>query len=365
MTIDETTTNTVVVTGTPTDSGGGTLCNEGESTLECDVDDEDTALVEVVVPPPGALAITKDVTSGPTLNDDGTYTLAYDVVVSNTGGRPISYDLTDEFLFAEGVEVTDVVVENIEPGDIPVNENFDGESDQAIASATLAPGASHRYRITVTADVSGVTDVDALDCELDPDEDGTGFLNRATVNPSAEDCAPIDTRADIRVDKEVDRTSVVIDPANNARTRLTYTIVVTNDGPGVAVDVIVTDTLPGGVVPVSAVPSVGTCAREGAILTCRLGTMAPEAEEEIVVTIELLPTQPVGPVRNSVEVETSSPGDDPDNNVSAAVTVVRRPGQLPATGNAGLATPLTVATTLLLAGAGMVVVARRRRRSVV
>ncbi len=365
MTIAETTTNTVVVTGTPTESGGIPLCREGESTLECDVDDQDTATVVVVPPAPGALAITKDVTSGPDRNPDGTFTLAYDVVVSNTGGTPIAYDLTDEFLFAEGVEILDVVVENIRPGDIPVNENFDGESDQVIASATLAPGANHRYRITVTADVGGVTDVDALDCELDPGEDGTGFLNRATVNPSAEDCAPIDTRADIRVDKVVDRTTVEINPANNVRTRLTYTIVVTNDGPGVATDVVVTDTLPGGVVPVSAVPSVGSCTRAGAIVTCELGTMAPEAEEEIVVTIELLPTQPVGPVRNSVAVETSSPGDDPANNVSAAVTVVRRPGQLPATGNAGLATPLTVATTLLLAGSAMVVVARRRRRPVV
>ena len=107
--------------------------------------------------PVGELAITKEVTSGPTRNADGTYTIAYDVVVSNTGDGPIDYDLTDEFLFAAGVVVTEISVENIEPGDIAVNDAFDGDTDQAIASATLAPGASHRYRITVTADVSAVT----------------------------------------------------------------------------------------------------------------------------------------------------------------------------------------------------------------
>ena len=64
MTIDETTTNTVVVTGTPTESGGVPLCSETESTPECDVEDDDHAVVEVVPPPPGELAITKEVTSG-------------------------------------------------------------------------------------------------------------------------------------------------------------------------------------------------------------------------------------------------------------------------------------------------------------
>ena len=165
MTIDETTTNTVVVTGTPTNSDGTPLCPEGDNPVECDVTDDDPATVEVVPPPPGELAITKDVTvRARRENDDGTYTLAYDVVVSNTGGSPIDYDLTDEFLFGEGVVVTEVAVENVRPGDIPVNEDFDGDTDQFIASSTLAPGANHRYRITVTADTSEVTSVEALDC---------------------------------------------------------------------------------------------------------------------------------------------------------------------------------------------------------
>ena len=225
-------------------------------------------------------------------------------------------------------------MENVRPGDIPVNENFDGDTDQAIASATLAAGASHRYRITVTADVSAVTTVEALDCVVDPGEEGTGFLNRATVNPSAEACAPIDNVADLRVTKNVDRTEVIVDPSDDDFTRLTYTIEVTNDGPGTATDVVVTDTLPGGVVPVSAVPTVGSCTRDGATLTCPLGTMAVGTTEEIVVTIDLLPTQPVGTVRNVVSVDSSSHDPDPTNNDDEAQTEVERPGGLlPATGS--------------------------------
>ena len=56
------------------------------------------------------------------------------------------------------------------------------------------------------------------------------------------------------------------------------------------------------------------------------------------------------------------PPVDASDTATVNVTPV---AQLPATGNRGLATPLTVATTLLLAGSAMVVVARRRRRPVV
>ena len=85
--------------------------------------------------------------------------------------------------------------------------------------------------------------------------------------------------------------------------------------------------LPGGVVPVAAVPSVGSCTRDGAVLTCPLGTLAVGTTEEIiVVTIDLLPTQPVGTVRNTVAVDSSSHDPDPSNNVDDAQTEVDRPG---------------------------------------
>jgi hypothetical protein len=157
--------------------------------------------------PPRGLAITKEVTGGPVLTREDTFTVVYDVVVSNTGEVALAYDLSDMFLFAEGVVVTAVTVENIEPGDIPVNPGFDGAADLAIAGATLDRGTSHRYRVTVTAVVSDVSSVEALDCDLDRGEKGTGFLNRATVNPSAEDCAVIQL-----LPEELPPTGLQIDP---------------------------------------------------------------------------------------------------------------------------------------------------------
>jgi uncharacterized repeat protein (TIGR01451 family) len=171
--------------------------------------------------------------------------------------------------------------------------------------------------------------------------------------------------AELRVTKVVDRTAVTVDPSSTAMTRLTYTIEVTNEGPGTATDVVVTDTLPGGVVPVSAVPTVGTCTRDGATLTCLLGTIAIGATETITVTIDLLPTQPVGTVANRVGVDSLSEDPDPTNNAAEALTQVNRPSAaLPATGNRDVAAPVTIATVLLLVGTGMFGVARWRRRSV-
>ena len=116
-------------------------------------------------------------------------------------------------------------------------------------------------------------------------------------------------------------------------TRLTYTIVVTNLGPGTATDVVITDTLPGGVVPVSAVPSVGSCTRQGAVLTCALGALAVGGTAEITVIIDLLPTQPVGNVRNTVAVSSSSFDPNPSNNRDEAVTNVATGGSsIPITG---------------------------------
>ena len=105
---------------------------------------------------PGALAITKIVSSPPAPNPDGTYTLAYDVAVSNIGFGPTAYTLTDLFAFAPGVAVTQVTTVNLTPGTIPTNPSFDGAANPIVATATLAGGVTDTYRVTVTANVAAV-----------------------------------------------------------------------------------------------------------------------------------------------------------------------------------------------------------------
>lgn len=74
-----------------------------------------------------------------------------------------------------------------------------------------------------------------------------------------------------------------------AQSPLTYTLVVTNDGPGVASAVRVTDTLPASGLRFGSVAATqGTCARSGNLVSCDLGRMNPDTA--IVVTIHVTPT---------------------------------------------------------------------------
>jgi uncharacterized repeat protein (TIGR01451 family) len=308
----------------------------------------------------GPPTIAKRVSSPPTRNADGTYTLAYDVDVTNTSAVMTTYTLTDQFAFAAGVVVRGVQVSNVTPGDVALAAGFDGAAQPVVATSTIAAGATHTFRITVTADTTGVSTVTALDCTLDPGETGTGFLNRATVNPTAEACAPIPDLADISVTKVVDRTEVVIDSAGSSRTRLGYTILVRNAGPGTARDVVVADTLPGGVVPLPFTWPGGECSRSGAVVTCPVGTLAPGVSVRIVGAIELLSTQPAGDVRNSVAVLSSTPDPDPSNQRASAVTRVTMSAAVAITG-AQVAGIALAGLGVLGLGLGLLLVARRRR----
>jgi hypothetical protein len=74
-----------------------------------------------------------------------------------------------------------------------------------------------------------------------------------------------------------------------------------------------------------------------------------------------LPSQPVGTVHNSVEVDASSPDPDLSNNDAEADTVVRQPGgELSFTGSQ-IASIIVIAVVLLGGGWVLVVLARRRR----
>ncbi len=190
------------LTGEVTDAAADCVLGEGEAgtgflnsavvTWESG-QDQDQACGPILRP---GLVIDKTVSSAPARNPDGSMTIAYEIAVTNTGMASTDYELTDVLAFGQGTTVLDVAVTNDVPGDVSVNPGFDGGDDPFIATATLpgvGPGvaATHLYTVVVIADVSAVTSPAARDCVLDPGESGTGFLNRATVNPTAEACAEI------------------------------------------------------------------------------------------------------------------------------------------------------------------------------
>ncbi len=99
---------------------------------------------------------------------------------------------------------------------------------------------------------------------------------------------------------------------------LTYTITVTNNGPGGATDVSVTDTLPSGVSFVSVTPSQGTCSGTSTVI-CNLGTINNSATATVTLVVTATPG---GTVSNTASVASASCDAAAGNNSATASTTV-------------------------------------------
>jgi uncharacterized repeat protein (TIGR01451 family) len=121
--------------------------------------------------------------------------------------------------------------------------------------------------------------------------------------------------SDLAVTK-IDLVDPVTVDTDNPTATITYEIVVTNNGPARAENVVATDTLPATVTFVSATPEVGSCAHAAGIVTCDLGDMEPGASVTIFIVVE---TEAAGEVTvptvlNVVEVVSDTDDNNPDNN---------------------------------------------------
>jgi uncharacterized repeat protein (TIGR01451 family) len=112
------------------------------------------------------------------------------------------------------------------------------------------------------------------------------------------------------------------DPVKEGQT-LTYTIEVTNLGPGTAQGVTVTDTLDSHVDFVSAAATQGTCDRKGRKVTCSLGELAANSPSPATVTLTAIPKK-AGMLSNSATVAVGPGDNDPNsaNDTDAESTTV-------------------------------------------
>ena len=127
--------------------------------------------------------------------------------------------------------------------------------------------------------------------------------------PSAGE-VPLDP-ADLRISKSDDEDPVAVGDT------ITYTIVVTNDGPDDAENVELVDTLPAGVTFLSA--SDG-CDESAGVVTCSLGKIKSTKSKtiEIVVRADVADDQ-----TNTATVSSDTPDPDPSDNTDSETTNVR------------------------------------------
>jgi uncharacterized repeat protein (TIGR01451 family) len=120
---------------------------------------------------------------------------------------------------------------------------------------------------------------------------------------------------------------------------LTYTIVVTNNGPDGATGTSLSQNLPPGVTFGSASPDQGSCGQAAGVVSCNLGALA--VGQSTTITVTVIPTTP-GTITSTVSVSSNEADSNLSNNADATVTLVLGPTATP-TSNA-TPTPTPTAT---------------------
>src|SRR5690606_37640139 len=155
-------------------------------------DPSDDETVDLCVP--SVLELDKT-TTGANQNADGSWTVTYDVVVTNAALFSGRYNLSDTLEYGAGITPTSASW-------ALVGSTISGTWDLAAGTTTvlatdflIPAGASHTYTVTVVADVAaGVIGSEPGQCSGDEGTDGGGFLNAANLTAyeqdiTARDCA--------------------------------------------------------------------------------------------------------------------------------------------------------------------------------
>ena len=185
----------------------------------------DEAKATVSVTPVPKLTIDKSVKSAPTFSA-GTWTVAYDVAVKNTGTTTTTYSLTDSPTFGPNVSVTKIAVSgaaNIDPYTA---------GQPIVTNKSIAANTTDTYTVTVQFTVGLSASSTDLDCAIQGTETGTGTLNTATATYSGgtikdDACSAVPK---LTIVKEVAGADGVVATADGAGT-VVYDIDVTNVGP--------------------------------------------------------------------------------------------------------------------------------------
>ena len=143
--------------------------------------------------------------------------------------------------------------------------------------------------------------------------------------------------------------------------RLTYTILVNNRGPSDAHNVVVSDTLPDQLQPISVTTTKGEAALEGQVVTVRIDSLAP-GELVTITIVAVVKAGTVGgqTVTNMAQVISAESRTPSMSSVDALISQT----PLPQSGESDASLPLLLLLVLALCvGSGLLL--RRRRPSLV
>lgn len=224
-------------------------------------------------------------------------TLAYDLTVTNDGPDP-----------ATGVSIEDtlpagVIFQSADAGCTAAGQTV------TCAIGALASGANETRQITVQVPISLGTQT---------------LTNTAVTSGNEGDPTPGNNTDDAvtTVGPAADLAVVKSGPASiDQGGNITWTIVVTNNGPSTATDVEINDPLPAGTALVATQPSQGTCGTTDP-LECDLGSIPAGGTAQVLVTASTDRGLGGSSITNRVTVDGAEPDVDPSNNSSEVVTAI-------------------------------------------
>ena len=237
------------------------------------------------------VSVDKSISSGPTDNFDGTFTIVYSVDVTNTAtGGTGQYDLSDVATFSPGVTIDSQAVVNTVPGTIVTDATFP-TSGTIVTGQTILPGATHTYEVTVVATLAVDSTTTYVECSSTTGAAGEGLYNEAELTVNGEittDDVCEDIAGDLMIEKSDDGVELVVGDF------VEYQLKVTNVG-GVSTGspVIVTDVLPVEFQWVDFPDTAGSlpfCNQSDQTLTCEIDATLVDAGGEstsFLVTAEV------------------------------------------------------------------------------
>jgi uncharacterized repeat protein (TIGR01451 family) len=284
----------VEVTGTWSTTATGVVSNTATTTSATPDPntDNNTSTVTVTLAPSADVSVVKT-TSTPTVPLGGTAT--FEVTVSNGGPSAAAGVVLDELLPA-GFMLT---------GAMPSVGTWSME-DARWTVGTLLPGESATITVTATVNTEGQLVNTATASSRTPDPDTSNNTDTATVT--------VTPSADLAIVKTISANPA---PLNGA---VTYTLVVTNNGPSVASAVAVSDALPAGLLnPSTATPG---CTITGSQLACTQPTLAVGATFTATVSGTVDPSIAGTTLSNTATVTSTTPDPDPSDNTSTVTVPV-------------------------------------------